>query len=186
MKPRNKYARIGQFVKIVTPKEFARCGYPLSIKDIMNRDFEQIEKDCARMFAALESKPLPIEEVLTEKNEFDLGFLTVSAMEGSNMSPTVHGMICSAIAAYRLEQLNYGGNDRIIVEKDGGPFETGQLWQVTGKRVVKTGKRFSATCYRDDDYEPGGLNDEKTHMVYSVKRFAHESKILATHCEAVK
>ena len=69
-----------------------------------------------------------------------------------------------------------------IREKD-GCFEAGELWKVTGKRLVKTGKRYPATCYREDDYEPGGLEGEQTHCVYSVEKGFHKSKILAAHCE---
>jgi hypothetical protein len=96
-------------------------------------------------------------------------------------------MLCAAVAAYRLEQQNYGGNIRSIVEKD-GPFEVGQLVLVTGKRLVITGKRFPPRSYRaaydgEYKYEPGGLDDEQTHCVYSVEAGFHKSKILAAHCE---
>lgn len=188
---RNKYARIGEFVKIVTPKEFVRCGYPLSIKDVMNQQFEEIEKDCQRMFAALENKPISVESLKMEtgaKSFFSIPVIQVA--EVSNMSATVHGMLCAAIAAYRLEQQNYGGNVRVIVEQD-GPFEVGQLWVVTGKRLVKTGKRYPSSNYYsfysgEYDYEPGGLENEQTHCVYSVQRHGQKFKILAAHCEVYK
>jgi hypothetical protein len=188
MKPRKKYAAIGELVKIVTPKEFVRCGYPLTIKLVMEQQFEEIEKDCARMFAALERKPAPPEALPTE-TEFAFGFTAVPASGCSNMSATVHGMLCAAIAAYRLEQQNFGGGTRAIVEKD-GVFEAGQLWTVVGKSLVKTGKRFQSCSYGPDyngeyDYEPGGLENEKTHCVYSVEygSFKVKAKILAAHCE---
>ena len=187
MKPRKKYAAIGELVKIVTPKEFVRCGYALTIKIIMEQQFEEIEKDCQRMFAALEKKPAPPEEPV--KEEFAFGFTVLRVSEGSNMSPTVHGMLCAAIAAYRLEQQNFGGGTRALVEKD-GVFEAGQLWTVVGKSLVKTGKRFQSRSYGPDyngeyDYEPGGLENEKTHCVYSVEygSFKVKAKILAAHCE---
>jgi hypothetical protein len=189
MKQRKKYARIGEFVKIVTPKEFVRCGYPLSIKDVMNQQFEEIEKDCARMFAALEHKPLPLETVPPKEDELNFGFSALAVKEVSNMSATVHGMLCSAIAAYRLEKQNYGGNIRSIVEKD-GPFAVGQQWVVTKKSLVKTGKRYPSCSYRSSydgewDYEPGGLEGEQTHCVYSVQRNRTKSKILAANCEPI-
>jgi hypothetical protein len=40
--------------------------------------------------------------------------------------------------------------------------------------------------WRDDgewDCEPGGLEDEQTHCVYSVQKDSFKSKILAVHCE---
>ena len=180
MKQRKKYARIGEFVKVVTPKEFVRCGYPLTIKIVMEQQFEEIEKDCVRMFAALEKKSVPVKE---PEAQDDPGFFSLRLSEvTSAMSATVHGMLCSAIAAYRLEQQNYGGDTRSVVEKD-GCFEAGELWKVTGKRFVKTGKRYPATYYGDDDYESGGLENAQTHCVYSVENYPHKSKILAAHCE---
>ena len=185
MKQRKKYARVGEFVKIVTPKEFVRCGYPLTIKLVMEQQAEEIEKDCARMFAALEKKPEPVEEpeAQDEPGFFSLRLSEVSA----TMSPTVHGMLCSAIAAYRLEQQNYGGNVRVIVEKD-GPFDVGQQVLVTKKSLVKTGRRFASRGYRSSydgeyDVEPGGLDDEQTHCVYAFEFGRCKFKILAAHCE---
>jgi hypothetical protein len=186
MTQRKKYAALGQFVRVITPKEFVRCGYPLTIKIVMEQQFEEIEKDCARMFAALERKPAPVEEPQTSSV---FGFSpAVLAIPGIQiMSATVHGMLCAAIAAYRLEQQCYGGNVRSIVEQN-GPFEVGQLWMVTGKRLVKTGKRFPSRSYYsaysgEYDYEPGGLENEQTHCVYSVQKGSLKSKILAANCE---
>ena len=180
MKQGSKYARVGEFVRIVTPKEFVRCGYPLSIKDVMGQQFEEVEKDCVRMFAALEKAALLAEDPAPQ---VEFGFIpaVLALNKAPNMSPTVHGMLCAAAAAYRLEQQNFGGKERIIVEKD-GLFQTGQLWLVTGKRTAKTGKRYPATRYHDD-YKPGGLENEKTHCVYTVVRNRQKLKILAANCE---
>ena len=180
MKQRKKYARIGEFVRIATPKEFVRCGYPLTIKIVMDQQAEEIEKDCARMFAALERKPLPSETEPVVECELD--FLVASVSPAHPMSPTVHGMLCAAIAAYRLEEQNYGGDVRSIVEKE-GPFEAGEEWLVTKKSLVKTGRRYPPTYYQEDDYEPGGLDDERTHCVYSIQKGINKAKILAVNCE---
>jgi len=181
MKQRRKYAAIGEFVKIVTPKEFVRCGYPLTIKLVMEQQFEEIEKDCARMFAALEKKLAPPEEPPTE-TEFAFGFTAVPVSGCSNMSATVHGMLCAAIAAYRLEQQNFGGSIRSITERDGVCYP-GDTVTVIKKSLVKTGKRYPASSYREDDYEPGGLENEQTHCMYTVQKNNFKFKILAAHCE---
>jgi hypothetical protein len=185
MKPRKKYAAIGEQVRIVTPKEFVRCGYPLTIKLVMEQQFEEIEKDCARMFAALEKKPLPAEPASEVESPFS--FTAVSINGGPLMSATVHGMLCAAIAAYRLEQQNYGGNVRSITERD-GVCEPGALVTVVKKSTVKTGKRFPFSGYHlnyngEYDYEPGGLENEQTHCVYTVQKNNFKFKILAAHCE---
>ena len=180
MKPRKKYAAIGELVKIVTPKEFVRCGYPLTIKLVMEQQFEEIEKDCARMFAALERKPLPVE--VDPAAEAGNGLVFFAVPDGPLMSATVHGMLCAAIAAYRLEQQNFGGNVRSITERD-GVCDPGETAMVIKKSLVKTGKRYPASCYREDDYEPGGLENEQTHCVYTVQKNNFKFKILAAHCE---
>jgi hypothetical protein len=188
MKPRKKYAAIGEQVRIVTPKEFVRCGYPLTIKIIMEQQFEEIEKDCARMFAALEKKPAPptpSEPGLVTDWGFTIPGVQVSDIPA--MSATVHGMLCAAIAAYRLEQQNFGGNIRLIVERD-GVCDPGDLAVVIKKSLVKTGKRIASWGGQDQrtgewDYEPGGLENEQTHCVYTVQKNNFKFKILAEHCE---
>lgn len=182
MKQRRKYAAIGEFVRIVTPKEFVRCGYPLTIKLVMEQQFVEIENDCARMFAALEHRPIPLEAVPPPEDEFDLGFSVLAVKESSNMSATVHGMLCAAIAAYRLERQNFGGSIRSITERDGVCYP-GDTVTVIKKSLVKTGKRYPASSYREDDYEPGGLENEQTHCVYTVQKNSFKFKILAIHCE---
>ena len=181
-----KYALVGESVRVVTPRQFIRCGYPLSIKDVMEREFLAIEEDFKRVFAALENKPVP--ERKPEKSDW---LLDLGVSQGSTASPTVHGMLCAAIAAYRLENHNFGGEVRRVIENGPGPFEAGQVWKVTAKRFVKTGKRYASRSRQDYrtgewDYEPGGLEGERTHCVYSVSLGAHSAKILAEHCEIVK
>ncbi|MFZ3343359.1 MAG: hypothetical protein WA213_20950 [Terriglobales bacterium] len=183
-----KYAVVGELVTIVTPLEFVRCGYPLSIKGIMCDQFEEIEKDCDRMFAALERKPMPpevSEPNLADESSVDSWLKALPASGNSNMSATVHGMLCAAAAAFRLEKANFGGKERRIFEKD-GRFEAGEVWTVIGRKMVKTGVRYPSRVYRDSwpgeiDYEPGGLEGEKSHCVYRVKRNGHEAYILASN-----
>ena len=175
---KTKYAVPGEFVKIGTPKQFVRCGYPLSIKDVMNEEFEEIESACQRMFAALENRPAPN----PPKPSLCEWELVLVKNKAPIMSATVHGMICAAIAAHRLEQRNFGGNVRLIIENDEyAPFAVGELWVVTKKQFVKTGKVSLVVIY--DDYEPGGLEGERTHCIYTVKRNGRSAKILAAHCE---
>ena len=183
-----KYAIAGETVKIVKPLQFIRCGYPLSIKGIMDSECLEIEKDVARMFAALDRKPIPPdvpEPDLKDDSSVDKWLIDLSASDVPNMSATLHGMLCVAAAAYRLEKANFGGKERKIFETSQGCFEEGQEWTVVSRKTVKTGVRYPASCYREDDYEPGGLDNEKTHCVYTVSRFGHKAKILATNCKKI-
>ena len=183
---RSKYAAIGDTVRVVAPKQFVRCGYPLSIRDVMDRDYQEIARDCIRVFAALEQRPEPTPQPEPESD----WSIVLNVSESASMSATVRGMLCSAIAAYRLEKDNFGGNIRKIFEVE-GVFEKGQILTVVAKGFVKTGKRYAGHFYRDSysgagDYEPGGLEDEKTHCVYTVKQYGRKYKILAQNCEVIE
>jgi hypothetical protein len=183
-----KYARVGELVKIVVPREFIRCGYPLSIKDVMLQDFAEIEAACERMFTVLENRSVPGPP---EPKSSEVGTWEVVPVVGraTTMSATVHGMLCSAIAAYRLEERGFGGDIRQIFETDDlVPFLCGELWVVASKKYVKTGKRYPSSSYYSPysgeyDYKPGGLEDEKTHCIYTIKRNGIAAKILAANCE---
>lgn len=186
---KRKYAAVGESVRIVTPRQFIRCGYPLSIKDVMNRESLEIEQDFERVFAALENKAALKPSAPESTSDWLEGLAAASIVGASSASATVHGMLCAAIAAYRLEKQNFGGDSRRIIEDGSGPFECGQVWKVTAKRFVKTGKRYASWGGQDSytgewDYEPGGLEGEQTHCVYSVERLSHAAKILAVHCES--
>jgi hypothetical protein len=160
----------------------------------MSRESLEIEQDFERVFAALENKaalkPSTSESTSESTSDWLEGLAAASIVGASSASATVHGMLCAAIAAYRLEKQNFGGDSRQIVEDGSGPFEWGQVWKVTAKRFVKTGKRYASWGGQDSrtgewDYEPGGLEGGQTHCVYSVVRFSHTAKILAARCEVI-
>lgn len=179
---KTKYSMAGERVTIVKPAEFVRCGYPLSIKDVLARDRHEIEKECMRLFCALTDTPVP-PSVEPETDNFLISLAAHPAIP--QMSATVHGMLCSAIAAYRLEKKNFGGGERRIFERP-GPFKKGQVWTVTGRKMVKTGKRFPSSSWYDSytgehNYEPGGLENKQSHCVYRVKRGYIEAMILAAN-----
>jgi hypothetical protein len=189
LKSRSKYALRGEKVEIVTPKEFVRCGYPLSIKGIMQDQFKEVEKDCGRMFAALVKKPIPPDVPDPDpSDDFAVdSWLTLTALEVPNMSATVHGMLCAAAAAWRLEEANFGGKERRVFEQDSWALKVGQVVEVLGRKLVKTGIRYPSRVYRsgwdgEADYEPGGLESEKTHCVYKIRAGSQDTWILAANC----
>ena len=187
---KSKYARVGEFVWIVTPKEFVRCGYSLSIKGIMSDRFQKIEEHVQRMYAALQEKPMPTPQpVRTNEAEAD-SWLSLEVNKVSDMSATVHGMLGAAVAAWMLEAENFGGKERQIFEQENYRLEErpDSPWLVTARKAVKTGKRFPSRSYYssydgDYDYEPGGLDDERTHCVYSLQRDGVKLKVLAVNCK---
>lgn len=187
---KSKYARVGEFVWVVMPKEFVRCGYPLSIKGIMNDRFQEIEIHVQRMYAALKEKPMPTPQpVWTNEAQVD-SWLSLEANEVSDMSATVHGMLSAAVAAWMLEAEHFGGKERQIFEQKN--YLLGERpdspWLVIGRKLVKTGERYPSWSYYSSytgeyDYEPGGLENEKTHCVYSLQRDGVKVKVLAVRCK---
>jgi hypothetical protein len=181
-----KWALKGEMVTIIVPKEFVRCGYPLSIKSIMQDQFEDIEKDCQRMFAALTKKPIPPD--VPDPDPAEISWINLIVPDVPDMSSTVHGMLCAAAAAWRLEEAKFGGKERRIFEQDNWMLETGQIVEVIARKLVKTGTRYAPHFWGggwdgEPDYEPGGLDDEKTHCVYKIKTGSKELWVLAANCQ---
>lgn len=167
---KRKYARIGDKVRIRIPKKFVRCGYPLDFSSIRERDSAKITEVIAKIctFADL-----------------DKG------------DPYVNRYLEKAVISDILRKENFGGKDRIIVEKDVPELLNAEA-TVLGRRFVKTGKYcrgyYSSSFYGGDDYQPAYLDNEKRHEIYSVEltdsRIADfcpdlwdKLEISATNCE---
>lgn len=152
--------RIGDYIEIINPKFVKRVGYPLYHKDL----YESIEKN---------KEILDILSVLQLKPEHeDVGIFKTEIVVPREL---VH-----AIAYIRVRQNRYGGNVRSIHYIDDFiSIPTDKIYQITGKKVVKTGTRFASSGSYDRngeyDYEPGGLEDCKTHILVQIM---HEFKTL--------
>lgn len=140
--------RIGDQVRILRPRWVRRVGYPLIWTDLLT----EVSND-PRTLEAMKvlDIPWPAEELV------------------------------KGIARQRVVQRGFGGKERAIIYRplaspDDDEFiisaddivpahgHVGSIATVYGKRVVKTGVRFPA-CGHGEDWEPGGLSDEKTHVL---------------------
>jgi len=167
-----KYARVGEIVQLVEPYTFVRCGYPLCVKDIIEKEKSNIEAMILEIIRSWQPK-VP-------------GVFATS--EYSHLSGRTHGMLVAAIASYKLEQQGYGGKERSIHEQKITNHILGN-YVVIGKNFHKTGIRYSPsswTSYEGEyDYEPGGLENEKTHCVYTLKGLYNNFKVLSTRCKRI-
>ena len=165
--------RTGDTVRVVNSKLVKRVGYPLTWKDLM----DEVEND-PRVRQAY--------NLLTDQPELPGEFLS---LKGPPAMPRYFLQACA-----KLEVLNrgFGGNERSIhyypTWEDSGddvlrstgvyhaPDYTGRQLRVTKKRLAKTGTRFAPSggvSYGydgpEDWYEPGGLENEKTHVLLTLE-----------------
>lgn len=170
--------RIGDTVRIVNPLAVRRVGYPLVWYDLV--DEVKADPKVRQAYRLLTGKPDPA--VPVKKFEF----LSVEDLE-------LPSYFVKACAMLRVEQRNFGGNERTLhyyrpvpqgecfITDTYTPDMTGYVSEVVGKRVVKTGRRFppsqgtSDTYYGEEYWDiPGGLDDEKTHVLLTVGGYEYE------------
>lgn len=173
-----KYARIGEFVKLTSPMRFDRCGYPLTTFDIerdpelTDRIEDMIDRAARAMFP---SAPI------THLGGISLGPIIIPSSSSVSIDHRITKHLKQAAVIAILIERDFGGNERGVYEHDisADSFDEartyiGANWLVTGKKFVKTGTRYSGHSGYDhysgeQDYEPPGLADEKTHCVYTLQ-----------------
>lgn len=149
--------RVGDKVRIVTPKFVRRVGYPLvwtEIDDALLYDDERIGK----ALLALGCFPALLGDLQRPADDIPRHLQVAFAQE------------------YVLQH-KFGGNERTIHYHDPVTSSYRMLlnWTcgpagVLGKRVAKTGTRFPAWYSRDPEYDetPGGLDNCQTHVLLSL------------------
>jgi hypothetical protein len=168
-----KYAKIGEEVEIVVPMEFIRCGYALNFEILCDKHAKDVYPIADELYASLYKLPHPSEPGIPLLG--DLFSLNTGASNIKDKDGRVYSYLVSAVCSKILKDRGWGGKERRIFEEPIAPYRlrTKEPWKVEGKRYVKTGTRYSASggwsdYYGEYDYEPGGLDDEKTHCIYSI------------------
>lgn len=196
----HKIIRKGDFVKVVTSKFVKRVGYPLVWTDLV----EEVEKD-PRTQAVWDFliRPQPCDIEAPKFISADLGKLFPDYKVKSN----IPWDFVAAIAKQRVREMGFGGKERQLIYKktmttprntlfgqlwtpsdDEVPDCTDRVYEVFGKKLAKTGKYFAPSSgtsgyYEPEDwYEPGGLEDCKTHILLET----HMGWIEACNVELVK
>lgn len=138
--------RVGDRVRVVTPKLFVRCGYPLS--------FDAVLAEVATKHR------LAVEEFLGT-----LGvMLPASSYEGY---PQSVGKVLKAVAYDLLRQRGHGGKERSIYTTEKPEF-AGKEYAVTAVRFVKTGYYCPGYVDYSGDHNPPYLGSEKTHRILTL------------------
>jgi hypothetical protein len=151
--------RVGDLVKINTPKLFVRCGYPLSLND-MKADIEKtLSKEIFRLFALA--------------REDDSEFPEISLSDPKKQK--AYNIIVHELAYIRLKKHNFGGADRKIFTED-YPKAKGQKATVSHIQIVKTGvynKSYVSgnSYYEEYEYEPPCLTNQRTHKILTLSLF---------------
>lgn len=180
---KTKYAKVGDKVRVVIPKMFIRCGYPLTGQIVYEKYTEEIARAVSACDIALQqafNTPIEVDGITLAGSSFSSGYAS--------------RLLEKAAISYKMEQLNWGGSSREVYQKEYPELRDVEL-TVVDKRRVQTGTRhdgyYRYSYYGDGDYGPPYLEIEKTYVVYKVDdsdlfRFQiPETEILAENCELI-
>lgn len=151
-----KIIRVGDYVKIIKPDVFIRCGYPMDFKEqtkaILNNHLNDIRKFLKEIFNIQDDYLLFEEDIRSYSH--------------------CEEKIAKAIAYVQCKNARFGGKERKIYTE-----YIERFLEVEGVvdeiRFVKTGTYYAPSggySYNEDyDYDPGGLINEKTHKILTIQ-----------------
>ncbi len=138
--------RVGDRVRVVTPKLFVRCGYPLA--------FDAVLAEVRKNYLAATKTFLAAAGVKMAVKPYDGQPLSVEK-------------VLRAVAYDLVRQRGYGGKDRRIITVDKPEWACVER-AVTAVRFVKTGVYNRGYQDYSGDYQPPYLSDEKTHRILTL------------------
>lgn len=147
-------------VRIVNPVIVNRVGYPKQVSDFYDEAIQKLSDakliHPARHTFASSSLDRPRYETVNDR------FFNFNKIDRN---------VIDALAYSLWKENRCGGPERTLHTQEFPEFK-GQTFRVTEKKVVKTGEYFAPSSYRSGyfgsyeyDYEPGGLANEKTHVL---------------------
>ena len=139
--------RVGDRVTVTKPEFVTRVGYPMSHEEAV--EWVKKNKRGQLMDLLIFDRPVGL---------FD--YLGVSEPTFENKHEK---RIISALASLYLQHKGYGGKTRSL-HTERRPSELGKQHIVTDKLTVKTGTYYQSRGH-GEDWEPGGLANEKTHVL---------------------
>ena len=153
---RKNIFRYGDIVKIITPKLFIRCGYPLTL-DIVKHDMITREQKnyIVAMLNKFEIYPFPDKSLATEL-----------MMNDDYLYDDIYGEVLRVMAKYVIRRNKWGGSDRTIYTED-APHLLNIEGRVISKKVVVTGK-YNCGCMYGDEYEAPTLSNSKVHVILEL------------------
>lgn len=176
--------RKGDRVRILSPFVVDRVGYPKSVYDY----YKEEDKDGSLYLAQL------LLEGVDPKTAFERW-----QSAGLFGYGKVNGKVRHLAAYLSAKADGFGGRERSIHYKlmgwwEGAAFSNSDICleldpssfvpyesEVIGKRVIKTGTYYPpyvpTSYWPEDDYEPGGLEDVKTHVIITTTEgYEHHTK----------
>jgi hypothetical protein len=159
---RSEIIRIGDRVRIVNPEFFVRCGYPLNKELVLRNNLKQ--EDVNKIDAFITS--------------FGLNNFYVDLDKSNHIYTRVFDKIADAIAYGLLNKEGFGGRERKIYTEYLEPYKD-IVCEVIGRKIVNTGYYRSGGKSYDYynggyDYEPASLEDQQTHIIYTVDLIPNE------------
>lgn len=148
--------QIGDRVQIVEPIFVERVGYPLIWTDLIEEfdNHPNLHEACKLL------------GLVNDGKETQLGTVTVKARE--NLHYRARQELVRGIAMAACRQRGFGGRERSLhttVHESARDV----IMEVTKKRIVKTGLYYAPYGHYsydgEYDYEPGGLDNTKTHVL---------------------
>lgn len=164
--------RVGDDIEIINPKPIQRVGYPKSWHDY----FDDEDNEGLIIAQEILENPQSWRQILKNHIPSD------SSRWRSQLKEPYHKV--SSLSAYlQAKKDGFGGKERSIhyynhnehyplyFYNDGNGVFKPIKTTVLNKRVVKTGTYYPPRYprYYDDEYEPGGLTDIKTHVIVTTQ-----------------
>ena len=175
MKSKRKHVyKIGDKIRILRPRVVERVGYPKTVHDYLpevTREMriaerllrgisleDAIKQEASSIFSKANTKVHP-------KVEWAAAYLRAKDDGFGGRERSIHYSTLSYWPGCRYSQASHD-NGWTLDTSSFKPIES----EVLGKRVVKTGKYFASHSWYDSytgeyEYEPGGLEDMKTHVI---------------------
>jgi WD40 repeat protein len=187
-----KIIRAGDSVKIINPEIFIRCGYETHIEGKKQEILSsELDKDKIKSF--LNSFGIHTEStVKTKAYPYSTDLLCeYDECVGEHKLEVAYDKIARELAYLRIAQDGFGDDEkeRKIYTERKEEF-LGHENIVSQIKFVKTGVRVapggSMNPYTEEyDYEPGGLQNEKTHKILTLSTYPGV-RIEAIHVEKIE
>ena len=184
--------RPGDIVRVIKPMVLDRVGYDVNYRDVYNSmlevDKDDEGRDLKMIYGTHEDPVLKDKELAKLIQDFSDAVDRRTATKENAFSkyiaipiglPELDLRVTKTVLQYLARQVV-----KKEMDKDGQlrkkyehevPGIKDSFMQVVGRRIALTGKRYKPSggydFYSGDyDYEPGGLTDTKTHILYKIRR----------------
>lgn len=172
MSKQKNLLRVGDSVKIVNPLIVIRWGYPLTKQIAKDTLISREQKDA--IYAMIMSfRKVPVLSATSRDNDgITLGeFILDSVNRDKDIT---YKKILDLMAYEVLCREHFGGRERQLFTQNRESLRS-KLGRITERKVVKTGRYCAprdtsgwTDCGYEYDFDPGGLADEKTHVLFRV------------------